>query len=189
MYVRDFMTDKVIATGSKIELAEAFEMMTKRHIRRLPVVDGGKLVGIVTKSDLYAALGPVDNVEQYAARGRKAIGAIMTPNPSTVGPDEPLEAAAAVMYRKRISGLPVVEDGKLAGVITESDVFRAIIEMLGFAEKGARIAFELDNPENLLGQIQKKSANLVIRGLLCYHDHRADRWQVLMKLRGRETKE
>lgn len=188
MYVRDYMTDKVIAIGSKIDLIEALEMMNKRRIRRLPVVDGGKLVGILTKSDIYAALGPVENVDQYTARGRKSVGALMTPNPATVGPDETLEAAAALMYRKRISGLPVVDGGKLAGVITETDVFRAMIEMLGFAEKGARVAFELDKPENLLGQIQKKSANLVIRGLVCYHDQRADKWNVLMKLRGREAK-
>lgn len=186
MYVRDYMTDKVTAVGSKVDLAEAMGMMAKRRIRRLPVLEGGKLVGIVTKSDLYAALGPIERAEEYETHGRAPVSDAMTPNPATVKPEEPIEAAAALMYRKRISGLPVVDEGKLVGIITETDVFRALIEMLGFAEKGARIQFELDKPENLLTQIQKKSANLVIRGLVCYHDPRADKWHVLMKLRGRE---
>ncbi len=133
--VRDWMTRDVITVDAKTPLPQAHTLMKQRHIRRVPVVDGdGTLVGIITRGDVREAspsnATSLSIYEVHYLLAQLTVDAIMTKNPRTVTPDTPIKDAARIMLERKISGLPVVEHGRLAGIITESDIFRGLIERL-----------------------------------------------------------
>ncbi len=174
MFVRRWMSSPPLTIQKAEPAAAALEFMTKRKVRRLPVLDGEKLAGIVTLSDLQAM-----------KRAGAALGDVMTKDPLTVAPDDTLEQAAKLMLEEQVSGLPVLEDGKVTGIITESDVFRALCELLGVAEKGARVVFSVPESADLLESVRKKLSGLALRSLATAHDAEKGQWEVVMRVRGR----
>jgi CBS domain-containing protein len=141
--VADWMSTPPIVIAPTLTLAEAQRLMQQRHVRRLPVVDDGRLVGIVTSGDLRAA-GPsaattLSVYEWRALLEQATVAECMTRHPTTIAPDAPVLYAARQMLLHKISGLPVVEGGRVVGVITESDLFRLLIaESAGAASSDAR---------------------------------------------------
>ncbi|UYN89549.1 MAG: CBS domain-containing protein [Anaerolineales bacterium] len=132
--VSDWMTKDVISVPSGTTLPEATALMREKHIRRLPVVENGQLVGIVTYGDLREA-NPSDATglsihEISYLLQRIGVEKLMTRKPYTVSPDTALTEAARLMLQHKIGALPVVKDGKLVGIITESDIFRAFMRLL-----------------------------------------------------------
>lgn len=130
--VRDWMTHEVLTISPDTTILEAGQMMVDRTIRRLPVVENGKLVGIVTYGDVRgaraAATAGLDIWELSFILSRMTVREIMTPNPITISPDEPIGAAAQLMLKYMISGLPVLDNhGRVVGIITESDIFRVVV--------------------------------------------------------------
>jgi acetoin utilization protein AcuB len=133
LLVGEWMTTGPETVGPQASAVEAYERMRARKIHRMPVVDGaGRLVGIVTRSDIEGAVS-FRRTEggwheaRFALAGTE-VADVMTPNPTTVAPATPMREAAALMLGAHLSGLPVVEDGKLVGIITESDLFRLVAE-------------------------------------------------------------
>ena len=131
--VKDWMTGKVVTISPGQTLPEAHEIMKKRKIRRLPVVENGELVGIITLGDLREA-GPSDATtlsifEMNYLLARLKVGEIMTKDPLTVSPQTSLTDAAKLMLHHKIGGLPVVEGNTVVGIITESDIFRAYVRL------------------------------------------------------------
>ncbi|MBN2470299.1 MAG: CBS domain-containing protein [Anaerolineae bacterium] len=134
--VRDWMTSEVIMVSSSCTLPDAYWLMLEHDIRRLPVVDDGTLVGIVTLNDLrhpnIASIGGfvagLDIIHINENLSRLPVQQLMTKNPHTVGPEASLLDAARLMLKHRVSALPVLEAGRLVGIITESDIFRAFVE-------------------------------------------------------------
>ena len=131
--VKDWMTGKVVTISPDLTLPEAHEIMKKRKIRRLPVVEDGGLVGIITFGDLREA-GPSDATtlsifEMNYLLARLKVGEIMTKDPLTVSPQTSLTDAAKLMLHHKIGGLPVVEGNTVVGIITESDIFRAYVRL------------------------------------------------------------
>src|SRR5262245_8428335 len=172
MFVRTWMSAPAVVVPPVAPAHAALGFMEKRKIRRLPVVENGRLVGIVTRADLEGA------------KDRKVEDA-MTRAPLTVGPDDTLERAAATMFRNKVSGLPVVEEGRVVGILTESDLFRALCRMLGFGEKGARVVMSVEDDEDLLARIKKRLSGLAMRSLVTVHDPKHNRWDVVLRVRGR----
>jgi acetoin utilization protein AcuB len=127
MLVREWMTAPAQVVPQTMEAQAALDRMRDFKIRRLPVERDGKLVGIVTRGDLESKLG-WDRMT-WRRLGRRVEDA-MTSHPFTVGPDDPIEKAVDLMLRHRIGGIPVTESGKVVGIITESDIFRAFAKML-----------------------------------------------------------
>lgn len=132
--VSDWMTRDVITVEPNTPLPEALALMRKEHIRRLPVMEGGRLVGIVTYGDLREA-GPstatglsVHEISYLLAK--LGVGKLMTAKPFTVTPYTPLTEAAALMLEHKVGGLPVMDGEQLVGIITESDIFRAFVRLL-----------------------------------------------------------
>lgn len=131
--VRNWMTQDVITIKPDTILPEAHQIMMDEEIRRLPVVDDkGVLVGIVTLGDVRGAQpSPATSLSIWELNyllSSLTVEKIMTPQPMTIEPDATIGAAARTMLEHRISGLPVVEaDGKLAGIITESDIFSMVV--------------------------------------------------------------
>lgn len=130
--VRDWMTRDVIVVTSGTLLPDADQLLTQHKVRRLPVVDdNGRLIGIVTQSDIRSAspsrATSLSMWEMNYLLSRLTISEIMTPNPTTISPDDVIATAAQTMLDHKISGLPVVDaNGTLVGIITESDIFRLV---------------------------------------------------------------
>lgn len=130
--VRDWMTPDVIFVSSETPLSEADQLIVDNMIRRLPVVDNGKLVGICTYGDIREArpssATSLSVWELNYLLSQLTIKDIMTPNPITIAPNATIGEAARLMLKNQISGLPVVDTAsKLVGIITESDIFRLVV--------------------------------------------------------------
>lgn len=185
MFVRDVMTAGAISTAPDVRLFAALKLMNDRKVRRLPVLDGRKLVGIITKSDIYAALGPVAQWGAYEDGEEPSVEEYMTRSPLTVSPKDSLETAAMLMHDKRLSGLPVLDGSRLVGIITETDVFKALLGIMGVKEPGARIVVQLSSPRHLLSDLHKATAGLVVRSVVTYRDEKGQ-WKAVVRVRGRE---
>ncbi|MGE0821895.1 MAG: CBS domain-containing protein [Candidatus Binatia bacterium] len=122
MVVRDRMTPDPVIIGPEAMLTTAQEYMHVGHFRRLPVIRDGELIGIITDRDVRRHNGMED---------RTKVGAAMTENPLTVGPLTTVEEATQLMIFRQIGGLPVVDNGRLVGILTASDVLNAFLDMTG----------------------------------------------------------
>ena len=132
MKVKDLMATEVATVARNDELSLANDIMKMKRIRHLPVVEDGKLVGILTQRDLFhAALSSAMGFGQKASdEFLKTVPAkeVMTDEVITIGPGEDVKEAARRMLEHKIGCLPVVEDGKLVGLIAESDFLRLVVE-------------------------------------------------------------
>jgi acetoin utilization protein AcuB len=127
MLIRRWMTKNPIAIGPDETLAEARRKIDKGNFRRLPVVKDGKLIGIITDRDLRQHVGQLEHMRVDAVMARSVI---------TVAPDMLLDQAANLLVKHKVGGLPVMDGGKLVGIITAIDMLRAFGEVLGTAEEG-----------------------------------------------------
>ena len=124
MQVRDVMTREVVTLNREDEFGRAGDIMRVGRIRHLPVVEseGGALVGVLSQRDLLrAALLRCADATRCSELKTVAVRDVMTPAPATTTPDAPLKAAATLMLQRKIGCLPVLETGKLVGILTESD--------------------------------------------------------------------
>ena len=134
MLVRNRMTREVITASPETLLAHALELTQTHRIRHLPIVSDGALVGIVSERDLRFAHPPVwleDAAAMRRALHEHTLAEIMTQPVVTIGPDAPVEEAARVLQSRPFGCLPVVDQGVLVGIITESDILRALAELMG----------------------------------------------------------
>jgi acetoin utilization protein AcuB len=171
MNVSMWMTRDLLTVQPDTPAAEAAKLMAERHVRRLLVVeqwaDGPHLLGIVSAKDVIHAFPP--HVNPFAIEGPDVrltpttVGAIMTASPRTVTPDTPIEDAAGLMCAHKIGALPVLRDHSLAGIITESDIFRAFVSLFGADEPGARITFDVTQGEDVFEMLGKMSKHLRLR--------------------------
>jgi len=182
MLVRDRMTAKPFIIAPDTSVAEALSLMRQNNVRRLPVVDKkGNLVGIVSEKDLlYASPSPATSLSVYEIGyllSKLKVEEIMTRKVITITPSAPLEEAARVMVDNKIGGLPVVENDRLVGIITETDVFKTTIEMLGAREAGVRMTITVrDEPGTLsriTGCIASNGGDIIALGTF-YGENRGD---------------
>jgi acetoin utilization protein AcuB len=129
--VQDIMTPNPVVIDPGATLHEAYNLMFDEEVRRLPVIADRELVGIITLSDILQAmpraLDDTDRETQLKMAGC-TVGEVMSYDPITVTPEDTVQEAAARMLEYQISGLPVVQDGETVGIITESDIFRMIVD-------------------------------------------------------------
>jgi CBS domain-containing protein len=134
MFVRDWMSKNPVTIQCGDSLLHAKALMQRYRIRRLPVLDGTRLVGILTDRDLRdntpSHCTTLDVHELHSLIDKITVGDAMTRGPITVTPDTPIEEAARLMLTHKVGGFPVVEGGRVAGVITESDIFRMLVRRL-----------------------------------------------------------
>lgn len=123
MLVRSRMSAPAVTVRQDADFQQALALMQQRRLRRLPVVDGqGRLVGIVVERDLLVA------ATRFMS-SHVEIAEFMTKNVVTATPDMTLNQVARMMLELRIGGLPVIENGEIAGIITESDIFKRFVEI------------------------------------------------------------
>jgi CBS domain-containing protein len=130
--VRDWMSHNPVTISKDASLPEAHKLMDAKRIRRLPVMDGDKLVGIITRGDVRGAEASeatsLSVWELNYLLSKLTVEHIMTRKVITVSGDTTIAEAAKLMLTRRIAGLPVMEGEKLVGIITESDIFRMVVE-------------------------------------------------------------
>lgn len=158
MFVSKRMTPNPVTITSTMTVAEATNLMKSNKFRRLPVVDGGKLVGIITDRDLRdVAPSPATTLSVHELNyllAKMVVRDIMKTNVITIGVDATIEEAALIMCNKKIGGLIVVDAaGTVAGIITETDVFRCFVEIMGLAEGRTRLTLEFSDRIGVLYDI------------------------------------
>jgi acetoin utilization protein AcuB len=164
MFVSMWMTRELITVSSTLPLSGIARLMAEKRIRRVPVTaaqDSTQLLGIVSHSDVLhafpARLNPFSPsateelaaLEQSSAK-RVTAADLMQRDPHTTAPDAPLESAARLMRQHKIGALPVVKGQALVGMITESDIFRAMVELFEARERAVRITFGVNADEDVL---------------------------------------
>lgn len=143
MLVRKRMSSPVITVKPETPIMEALDLMRNRNIRRMPVVRDGKMVGIVSATDLLnAAPSDVTSLSVWELNyliGKIKVSDVMSRKVIIVGPDTPIEEAAHLMVTNKIGGLPVVDGDHLVGLITETDLFKIFLELMGAQQEGVRV--------------------------------------------------
>lgn len=154
MLVSTWMARDALTISPESPIEAAVEKMVHHRIRRLPVVSEGALVGLLSRTDVMRAapegMNPFSKHSQGFRGIERPVREIMSSPPITASADTPLEEAARVMVERKIGALPVVRGTALLGIITESDIFRAFIALLGGHDRGVRITFDLSSGEDIL---------------------------------------
>jgi len=166
MFIREHMTRNPVLCSPDLPVTEAFDLMKREHFSRIPVVDkGGKLVGIVSDKDLLRVTpSPATTLSAYEIPyllSKVKVGDVMAKKVITVSEDTPIEYAARLMVDNNIGGLPVVtSDNGVVGIITETDIFKAFLELLGARKLGVRITLLAKDERGGLARIAKAVADV-----------------------------
>lgn len=150
MLVKDWMSRKVVTVNVNDSMQHGINLLMEHNISMMPVMEDGRLVGIVTDRDLKRA-SPSDAVMLDIQRilyllSKLEVGAIMSRYPITLSPDHTMEEAAEIMLSKKISGAPVLDENKnIVGMITKSDIFKAMMSLSGLSHRGVQFGFLLDD--------------------------------------------
>jgi len=162
MLVSEWMTKDPHVVSSKTPVMEAMQMLRQGGYRRLPVVDKGAVVGIVTDRDLKEATpSRATSLSVYELNyllSKLTVGEVMTRPVITVSPDDTVEHAALLMEEHKVSGLPVVSGRALGGIFTITDMLRAFVAMLGLREGGTRVTVSLPDEPGVLAQAASAAA-------------------------------
>lgn len=150
MLVRDWMSKNVVSVGEDESMQRATAIMKEHKIRMLPVIKNGKLVGVVSDTDLKRASASdattLDVHELLYLLSKIKVKDIMTKDPVTVPVDWTVEEAAEVLLKRKISGMPVVDSqGQVVGMITRDDLFNVLIELSGLGKRGVQFAFKTED--------------------------------------------
>jgi len=173
MLVRDRMSRHPITVRPDVPIHEALQIMRREKIRRLPVLDeNDRLVGIVAEKDLlYASPSSAKALNVYELQyllAKLTVGDVMTRNVITTTEFTPLEEAAKVMVDNKIGALPVMRGDQLVGIITETDIFKVFLELLGAREKGLRLTLLVPEAKGVLasltGTIAELGGNIIALG-------------------------
>ena len=158
MFVRDIMTSPVISISPETRLQDAYRLMQEKGIRHFPVLAGETLAGIITDRDLRLATSAL-SASPFAPDSR--VEEVMCRTPLTADPADPVEDAARTMRENKIGCLPVLDGGRLVGIVTGLDLLDALMRMTGVDKPSARMEVRLaDRP----GELARLTADLSRRG-------------------------
>ena len=159
MLVVERMTSPIITISTDLTLPDAFKLMKKENIRRLVVVEKGKMVGLVSKNDLENAMpSKATSLSIWEINyliDKITVGEVMVKNVITVSEDTPIEEAACIMADNKISTLPVMRDEEVVGIISETDLFHIFLELFGSRENGVRVTAKIANEPGAIAKLSK----------------------------------
>ncbi len=153
LLVRDLMTRELITLGPKASVAEALQLCRERQIRHVPIVENEKLVGIVSDRDLSEASPAPDDPNREDAIKDIRVGDIMTEDVVTAHPQDPTGYAAKEMYERKLDALPVMDEQDLIGIVTSTDVMRALVMLTGVHESGSQIEVHASNKNGVVADV------------------------------------
>lgn len=190
MLVGERMSHPVISVVPEMPVHDALAMFKKENIRRAPVVKEGKLLGIVSDSDLLnASPSPATTLsiwEVNSLLSKVTVRHVMTKKVKTIEVDTPIEDAARIMADFKIGGMPVTRKGKIVGMITATDLFKVLLEMTGAREKGVRATILIEDKLGEIAKVSKSIAeaggNIIAVGM--YSGPEVGKWGVTFKVLG-----
>lgn len=175
MYVQQFMTSRVITVSPSESIQNAMNIMKTKGINRLPVMSGGKLMGIVTDGDLREAYpSPVTSLSMFELNEllpKVSIKDVAVKKVITCKPDTLIEDAALLMREHKIGGLPVMEGEKMVGIITQNDIMDAFLDIMGALSPGKRIVIEVRDEMGIINEVSAiiKNYHVDMASLAVYH--------------------
>lgn len=173
MLVKDIMTPHVYTINQNQTLLELQGLMSDDNLRRVPVLnDAGQVVGIITDRDVkLASPSEASTLSRYEASyllSRIKVKDVMTHNVKTVYATADLADVAALMYQDHIASVPVMdEENNLCGIVTDSDVFRALVDIFGLSQSASRITIDASDRPGVLAEIAKMFADHGINIISC----------------------
>jgi acetoin utilization protein AcuB len=164
MLVKDRMSKHPLTIGTDVSVSETHKYMQEQKVRHLPVVDkAGHMVGLVTEDDLLKAepssATSLSVWEIHSLLGKITTRDVMVRDVITTTEDTPIEDAAYLMLEHKIGCLPVMREGTLVGIITESDIFRTMMELFSARQKGLRITIEVPDRKGELAKVAQAIAD------------------------------
>lgn len=193
MRIRDFMSTNVVTVDEKILIDDARKIMEAHRIRRLPVMKRDKLVGLVTKHMLLeAAPSPATSLSRYELNyllSKMTVKEIMVKKPYTISPDMPAEEALQLGQEKGYSAFPVMEDGRLVGMVTESDIVKLMSKVLGVKERGRRIDIKTHKDFESIQRIIKilEGNNATLLSSMTLEEPEEDDWFIALILQSEDA--
>ena len=191
MLVGERMTRNPVTITEDTSIDDALHLMRERKVRRFPILDkAGHVVGIVSDKDLlHAAPSPASTLSVYEMHyllAKLTVKKVMSSPVITVSPDMPLEDAARIMADNKIGGLPVLDGDKLVGIITETDIFKILLELMGGRTSGLRVTVSLPDRKGNLAKLAQaladRGANII--SLVTYGGTTADDSLITIKING-----
>lgn len=191
MLIREYMTPNPITVSPKTTVPVALRLMRDNNVRRTPVVDDqGSLVGIVSDKDLlYASPSPATTLAVWEIPdllARIRVEQVMSRKVITVSVKTPIEEAARIMADAKVGGLPVLEGSTLVGIITETDLFKQLLELLGGRRPGVRITVAVPDAKGTLAQITgaifAAGGNIVGLGVNEIGGSNGMQWEIVFKV-------
>ena len=194
MRIRDCMSTNVIAADEKTSIHDARKIMKAHRIRRLPVLKKNKLVGLVTEHMLLeASPSPATSLsihELHYLLAKMTVKDIMVKNPYTISPNMPAEEAMQVGQEKGYGAFPVMEDGRLVGIATESDIVRIMTRVLGVREKGTRIDIQVSREFGNMQRIMKildQNKTLLLSMMTLPPEDDEKQWLIVLRLKSEDA--
>lgn len=187
MFVRDCMTANPITISSSTPVLEALNILKKNKIRQLPVSDKNQLVGLVTRHELLTVSpSPATTLSVYEMNyllAKMEVREVMNKRPVTVEPSTTIEESALIMRDNKLDALLVTENGKLVGIITESDIFEQMIRIFGLRKPGTRLVIETRDRVGVLVEILDvvKSLGINLTGI-AFMDKSDQKVQIMLRV-------
>lgn len=175
MLVKEFMTTNPVTISPETPIDDALFLMRKRKVKRLPILEKGKLVGIITEADLREAFPSTATTlsvwESNYLISKITVNSFAVKNVVTTTPDSTVEKAALLMRQNNISGLPVLDGDELVGIITGADILDSFIDIMGYKYPGERIVLQVEDKAGVLADIATiaKEAGANITSLAMFH--------------------
>ncbi len=193
MFVKLWMKTDVISISTEQSLREAEEIMVTHKIRRLPVIKEEKLVGILSQEDIKRALPSVLNGtigdDSWDSAAQAKVSSLMTANPITASPLDPIEDVAVTMRKNKVGGIPVCHDGELVGIITESDIFQAFAEVLGAGNiDDTRIELKINHDSEAVYEIIDlcQEHDMRLNAISTYKDYSHEHQLLTLRVKGEQ---
>ncbi|MBE0467851.1 MAG: CBS domain-containing protein [Candidatus Desulforudis sp.] len=173
MFVRDCMTNNPITITPDTPIFQALEIMARRKVRHLPVVQGTRLTGLVTERGLLqVSPSPATTLSMHELNyvlAKVTVREALVKDPISVPPDLPIEEAAKIMREHKIGSLLVVDDGTLAGIVTQTDMVEALARLFGLGKAGTRLVIDTKDRIGVLADITQffKERGINIISVVC----------------------
>jgi len=196
MRIRDIMSTNVVAVSEDTSIHDARKILKAHKIRRLPVLKKDKLVGLVTERMLLeASPSPATALsihELHYLLAKMTVKDIMVRNPFTISPDMPVEEALQLGQEKGFGAFPVVEDGKLVGIATESDIVRIMTKILGVREEGTRIDIrasrDFGNMQSIM-EVLDRHKTVLLSMMTLPPEEGGEEWLIVLRLKSENAEQ
>ncbi|MDT2660907.1 CBS and ACT domain-containing protein [Enterococcus hulanensis] len=194
MSVKDFMTENLVTVAPNTKIFDAVDLMKKYDIHRLPVIDNEKLVGLITEGTIQEALpSKATSLSVHEVNyllNKTVVSDVMIKDVKTIAPDKELEDGIYLMRQNKINVLPVLDEEKLVGIITNNDIFDAFLKLTGYYEGGTRVQLKiLEDKKGVLARVAKILADHDFSILTVIVDHQTNATIVEIQLASKETEE